>query len=299
MSSAPSWDDHRIFLAVLEAGSLAGAARALGLSHPTVRSRIEALEQALGTVLFTRSVNGLTPTETAEGLRDAARTMANAADLLVRQASAPTGEIAGSVRISVPDIMGVELIPAMLQPLLAAHPRLRMELGLSNSQADVLAHEVDIAVRTVSPRQGSLVARRIARYPLGLYASPTYVERHGMPMSFDDLSQHALIGPDRDPIDLAFAARLGPQFAPDRFALRTDSHPAQLSAARNGIGIAVCPLPVGARDPRLVRVLPDFDLHVLEVWTVTHENLSRVPRIRTVLDHLAECFAGLPGTSLK
>ncbi len=293
MSNTPSWDDHRIFLAVLEAGSLAGAARALGLSHPTVRSRIEALEQALGTVLFTRSVNGLSPTETAEALREAAQTMANAADLFQRQASAPTGEIAGSVRMSVPDIMGVEMIPAMLQPMLVAHPRLRIELALSNAEADVLAHEVDIAVRTVAPRQGSLVARKIARYPIGLFASPAYLERHGVPSSVADLANHALVGPDRNPTDLAIATRLGPNFTPDHFVLRTDSHPAQVSAARSGIGLAVCPIPLGISDPGLVRVLPDFDLHMLEVWTVTHENLSRVPRIRVVLDHLAATFAKL------
>lgn len=185
------------------------------------------------------------------------------------------------------------MMPAILRPLLEAHPRLHIELALSNAPADVLAHEVDIAVRTVSPRQGSLIARRIASYPIGFFASPAYVERNGAPMTMDELSGHRLIGPDRDPIDLATAARLGPNFAPDRFALRTDSHPAQIAAARSGIGIAVCPLPVAANDPFLVRVMPDFDLHVLEVWSVTHENLSRVPRIRTVLDHLARSFASL------
>lgn len=299
MSNSISWDDQRIFLAVLKAGSLAGAARALGLSHPTVRARIESLERSLGTVLFTRSVNGLTPTETAETLREAASTMAMAADLFVRQASAPIGEIAGSVRISVPDIIGVELMPAILRTLYEKHPRLRIELSLSNAQADVLAHEVDIAVRTVAPRQGSLVARRVTRYAIAFFASPDYLARHGTPMTTDDLADHLLIGPDRDPTDLAIAARLGPGFAPDRFALRTDSHPAQVAAARAGAGIAVCQVPLGNSDPRLIRVLPDYELHVLEVWTVTHENLSRVPRVRAVLDHLAEAFSRLPGSEMS
>src|SRR5690554_2089182 len=99
MSTSISWDDQRVFLAVLEEGSLSGAARRLGLSHPTVRSRIEALERELGAVLFTRSVNGLTPTETARALGAPARTMAMASELFVRQASAPEREVAGTVRI--------------------------------------------------------------------------------------------------------------------------------------------------------------------------------------------------------
>ncbi|PZO81940.1 MAG: LysR family transcriptional regulator [Mesorhizobium amorphae] len=293
MSAPISWDDHRIFLAVLEAGSLAGAARALGLSHPTVRARLTAFEAALGTVLFTRSNNGLAPTETAERLRDTARSMAMAADLLRRQASAESGEIAGSVRLSVPDIMGVELMPAMLQPLLEKHRKLSIELSLSNAQADVLAHEVDIAVRTVSPAQGSLIARRVARYPIGLFASADYLARRGVPASLEELGGHTLVGPDRNPVDLGIAARLGLSFAPDRLALKTDSHPAQLAAARAGLGIAPCPQPVAAADPTLVRVLPDIVLHELEVWTVTHVNLAKVSRIRKVLDHLAERFGKL------
>src|SRR5690606_693368 len=136
MSSTISWDDQRIFLAVLEEGSLSAAARRLGLSHPTVRSRIETLERQLGTVLFTRSVNGLTPTETAEALREPARAMAMASDFFVRQASASGGEAAGTVRISVPDLMGVEVIPAMLARLRETHPAIRIELSLSNLPAD-------------------------------------------------------------------------------------------------------------------------------------------------------------------
>ncbi|WNG32256.1 LysR family transcriptional regulator [Archangium violaceum] len=290
MSTTISWDDQRIFLAVLETGSLSGAARSLGLSHPTVRARLEALEHGLGTVLFTRSVNGLTPTETAEALRDAARTMAMASDLFVRQASAPHGTIAGTVRISVPDIMGVEVIPAMLQTLREKHPALRIELSLSNAQADLLAHEADLAVRTVAPKQNALVARKVAAIPLGLFASPDYVARRGVPENVDDLEHHDLIGSDRNQVDLALAASLGPQFEPNRYVLRTDSHPSQVAAARAGVGIAVCHVPLGNADPRLIRVLPDFVIHVLETWIVTHENLSRVPRVRAVFDHLAAAF---------
>ncbi len=159
MSTGVAWDDQRIFLAVLEEGSLSAAARRLGLSHPTVRSRIEALERALGAVLFTRSVNGLTPTETAQALRAPARAMAMASDLFVRQASGAGGAVAGTVRISVPEFMGVEVVPSMLARLRQAHPGIRIELSLSNAPADLLAQEVDVAVRAVTPKQEALVAR--------------------------------------------------------------------------------------------------------------------------------------------
>lgn len=289
MSDMISWDDQRVFLAVLEEGSLSAAARRLGLSHPTVRSRIETLEQQLGTVLFTRSVNGLTPTAAAEALREPARAMAMASEFFVRQASTSGGEAGGTVRISVPDFMGVEVIPAMLARLRETHPAIRIELSLSNLPADLLAQEVDLAVRTVAPKQDALVARKVAAIPLGFFASHGYVERRGRPASLAELAEHDVIGPDRNRSDLAMVDRLG-GLSRDRFVLRTDSHPAHVAAARAGIGIAVAQVPVGERDPNLVRILPDLDVLVLETWIVTHENLARVPRVRAVFDSLVESF---------
>lgn len=293
MSNTVAWDDQRIFLAVLEEGSLSAAARRLGLSHPTVRARLEALEEKLGTVLFTRSVNGLTPTETAEALRASARAMAMASELFVRQASASGGEVAGTVRISVPEFMGIEVVPVMLATLRQAHPAVRIELSLSNAPADLLAQEVDIAVRTVSPKQEALVARKVASIVLGMFASRAYVRRRGAPASLADLASHDIIGPDRNRSDLALVGRLGNVVPRDAFALRTDSHPAQLAAARAGVGIAVAQVPVGESDPNLVRILPDFQVAALDTWIVTHENLARVPRVRAVFDALVEGFLAM------
>ena len=291
MGTSVEWNDQRIFLAVLEEGSLAGAARRLGLSHPTVRSRIEALEKALGTLLFTRSANGLTPTETAEALREPARAMAMASDFFVRQASEVGDAVAGTVRISVPEFMGIEVIPEMLARLRETHPSIRIELSLSNLPADLLAREVDVAVRTVQPKQDALVARKVAAIPLGLFASPDYLARRGQPRDVADLGSHDFIGPDRNRTDLAFAEGFG--LILDQLVLRTDSHPAQLAAARAGVAIALAQVPVGERDPKLVRLLPDLEAAVMETWIVTHENLTRVPRVRAVFDSLVESFRAM------
>ena len=292
MSGRISWDDQRAFLAVLEEGSLSGAARRLGVSHATVRSRVEALEGALGAALFTRSVNGLTPTDAARALRDPARRMALASEQFVRQAAAPPGETAGIVRLSVPELMGIEVIPPMLAGLRATHPAIRIELVLSNAPADLLSQEVDVAVRTMAPGQGALVARKVAAIPLGLFAAPAYLDRRGMPQTPDDLAAHDLIGPDRNRSDLALAERFGRILHRDRLVIRTDSHPAQLAAARAGLGIAVTQLPLGRRDPGLRHVLPDLVIATLDTWIVTHADLRRVPRVRAVFDMLAAAFAG-------
>lgn len=290
MSMTPTWDDQRVFLAVLEEGSLAGAARALGLSHPTVRARIAALEAALGTTLFTRAANGLTPTPRALELRPAAEAMAAASARFVREAAADAREIAGVVRLGASDFVAAEVLPPVLAALRLRHPGLRFELAVSNRIADVTRREVDVAIRNTAPQQGALVARRLPSAPLGFFAARAYVARRGIPETLESLLDHDLIGPDRDLADLGLAASRFPAFDPARFALRTDDHAAAAAAIRAGIGIGATQVPAAARDPDLVRVLPQVEIATLDYWLVTHADLRAAPRIRATMDGLAEGF---------
>jgi DNA-binding transcriptional LysR family regulator len=290
MSKRLSWDDQRCFLAVLEAGSLSAAARNLGVTQPTVRARIEALEAALGTVLFTRSVNGLTPTDSARALREPARTMAMASARFVREASAAPGALAGTVRLSVPEFMGIEVLPPMLAKMRLSLPAIAVEMVLSNAPADLLAQEVDLAVRTFAPKQEALVAQKVGVIELGFFASRAYLDRRGTPVATSELADHDMIGPDRNRADLALAESMGLVFSANRLALRTDSHSAQLAAARAGLGIAVSQVPVAERDPALVRVLPEVCVAQMGVWVAMHENLRAVPRVKAVFNFLAEEF---------
>lgn len=293
MSPNVAWDDQRTFLAVLEEGSLSAAARRLGVAQPTVRHRLEALEKALGTVLFIRSAGGLAPTEQARALAPHARAMALASDAFVRTASAPPGEVAGTVRVSVSEFVGVEVLPAMIGRLRASHPGLAVEIVLSNQASDLLGQEADIAVRMHPPRQGGLVARKVGAIPLGLFAHRDYATRRGLPATLSELVEHELIGPDRARADLALAQALHPALSRRNFVVRTDSHPAQFAAVRAGLGIGVVQRPVGLADPALVPVLPDLVLAELATWIVAHEDLRRLPRVRTAFDHLAGEFRSL------
>ncbi len=289
MSKTVDWDDQRAFLAVMETGSLSAAARRLGLSQPTMRARIEGLEAALGTALFTRSVHGLVPTPTAEAMAVPARAMAHASEAMLRAASADQALAAGRVRLSVSDFVGIEVLPAMLRSLHDKHPQLAVEFELSNASADLMDQQVDVAVRMHPPEQAALVAKKVPSIPLGLYAHRDYLEAHGRPASKADIGAHLFIGPDSSRGDLAVAALIGDP-ARIRWIARTDSHPAQLALARAGLGIAVAQIPAAARYPELERVLPDIALPQLPTWIVTHENLRRLPRVGALFDHLVEAF---------
>lgn len=290
MSKSMDWEDQRAFLAVLEEGSLSAAARRLQVTQPTVRARLESLESALGSKLFTRSVRGLVPTAQARALGEAARAMARASQAFERSASAPPDEIAGVVRLSVSEFIGVAVLPAMLARLRQLHPALILEIEMSNRAANLLEQEVDMAVRMTPPRQAALVARKVPSIALGFYAHVDYLAARGMPGTLEDLNHHDLIGPDRSAMDLDVIAQLLPGLDRKRFTLRMDSHPAQLAALRAGLGIGVIQRAIGDRDPTLLAVLPEFDIGALETWIVIHEDLRDIPRIRAVFEHLVAEF---------
>lgn len=290
MSFPPQWNDLQAFQAVLETGSLSAAARRLHLSQPTVRARIDALEHALGAVLFTRSANGLVATEAARGLAGHLQTMKTASEALVRGATGEPGVISGNVRISASEIVASSVLPSMLAALRAKHPRLHIELAPSNASIDLISQEADIAIRMFRPQGEGLVARKIGDIRLGFYASRAYAAARGLPTTIDELASHDLIGPDRTPYDHALLRAFAPDFVDRPFVLRTDSHTAQLAAIRAGVGIGIVQRPLADADPDLVAVLPEQDFAALETFIVTHGDLRRLPKIRAAFDWLVESF---------
>ncbi|MGH7022214.1 MAG: LysR family transcriptional regulator [Caulobacteraceae bacterium] len=283
----PDWSLYRTFLAVIDAGSLSGAARALGVAQPTVGRQIEALEAALGgEALFTRSPAGLRPTRAALALEPHAKAMAAAAETLTRTAAGDAAQMSGVVRLTASVIVGAEILPPILTDFREAWPRIDIELVLSNRQEDLLRRDADIAVRMARPTQDALIARRIGTVPVILHAHRAYLQKHGEPRSIAELSGHTMIGFDRLAPELSGLDALPFAVTRELFALRTDSDLAQLALLRAGAGICACQIAIAARDPNLVPILEDqFDLS-LEMWAVMHEDLKGDRRLRALFDHL-------------
>ena len=296
----PDWSLYRTFLAVMDAGSLSGAARSLGLAQPTVGRQIEALEAALGgEPLFTRSPGGLRPTDTALALEPHAKAMAAAARTLRRAAAGDAETMSGVVRLTASDIVGAEVLPPILASFREAWPRIDIELALSNRQEDLLRRDADIAVRMARPTQGALFARRIGAVPLIFHGHRSYFQKHGEPRSIAELTGHTLIGFDRVAPNISGLKGLPFEVSREIFAIRTDSELGQLALLRAGVGLCPCQRAIAARDPNLVPILEsEFDL-TLEMWVLMHEDLKADRRFRVLFDHLvAGLLAHLDGESV-
>ena len=283
----PSWELYRSFLAVCRDGSLSGAARRLALTQPTVGRQVDALEDGLGVALFTRSRGGLAPTVAALELVPHAEAMAAAAEALIRAASGEAAEARGTVRLTASEIVGAEVLPPILARFRAKHPGITLELALANRTEDLLRRDADIAVRMARPTQAALVARRIGTVAIGLYAHRRYIKARGMPRDAAALTQHQVIGFDRDATSWRSLGATGMVMSRDFFTFRSDSDLAQLAALRAGLGIGGCQHGIARPDTTLIPVLPGTVAFTLEMWLAMHEDLRASRRVRLLFDHLA------------
>jgi DNA-binding transcriptional LysR family regulator len=284
------WSWCRSFLEVLRTGSFSGAARRMGVAHPTVRRHVTDLESALGARLFVRSPAGLVPTEAALAMRPAAEAMEAAAEHLARTATGSGQAVAGTVRITASEIMGAEVLPSILAALRREHPGLAFELRLTDEIEDILRHDADIAVRMVRPAQADLVARKAGTVELGLYATTDWIAAHGTPHSVPDLVRSGgLAGYDRSDVLIAALRQGGTPVSRADFGFRSDSTLAQLAAVRAGLAAGIVQAPLARRNPSLVRVLPAVS-HRLEVWLTTHRDLRGLPRIEAVFRALGKAL---------
>jgi DNA-binding transcriptional LysR family regulator len=282
----PDWSLYRSFLAVLQEGSLSGAARMLGLTQPTIARHIEALEEGFGLKLFVRSQQGLSPTEGALELKPYALSLSATAAAMMRAASGQGKVVRGTVRVSAGEIVGAEILPPLFASLRERHPELEIELVLSNAVDNLLRREADIAVRMVEPAHEALVVKRIGTVTVGLHAHRRYLDRAGRPRSLDGLNKHSLIGYDRETPEIRSMRRRIEGLEEIHFSFRADSDIAQLMAIRAGLGIGFCHVALARRDRDLERVLPAFKFK-LGVWLAMHENLRSTPRCRAAFDGLA------------
>jgi DNA-binding transcriptional LysR family regulator len=283
-----NWALIQSFLATMEHGSLMGAARATGVSQPTLGRHIAELESQLNLLLFERTGRGLQPTSHALALAEAARAMhAGAADFS-RLALGAGQSVQGNVRLSASQPVAFHLLPPILARMRQALPQVSVELVVNNSVSNLLLREADIALRMVRPEQSSLIARQIGQVRVRAFASRDYLQRRGTPQVPKDLEQHDLIAGDTNTeIQQGFEA-MGYPVSELHFGLRTDDLNVQWAAVRAGLGICFMGEYHSASDPNIAAVLPMIALPVLPVWLTVHRELRTSARIRAVYDFLAD-----------
>lgn len=282
------WDLIRTFRSVAKTGSLSAAAKELGFTQPTIGRHIDLLEEATKLTLFVRSREGMTITDQGSDLVAVSEDMAKAANDFERRASGYDEAIKGLVRISANEIFGVLILPKILPIFAEQYPDIEIELTVSNSAANLLQRDADVAIRMFRPTQNDLIARKITELPLGFFAHQDYFEDRTQPQQISDLRDHRFIGFDRDTSFIDVARSLGEEFKPSDFSFRCDNILTHVEAIRSGLGIGVTHQELAKTWHGVERVLPQIALPNLDLWIACHADVRYNKRIRLVMDFLAE-----------
>lgn len=283
------WNDLRYFLAVARTGSTLAAGRALRVSQTTVARRVAALEEAIGQPLFDRRQAGYTLTPAGEALLSKAEQVEQSATAFTEAAAAHARDLSGTVRITSEDIYMQGLVSPLLRELHDLHPEIMIEIDTSSDIRDLGAGEADIALRSSAKDQpAGLAGRQLGKDDWTLYCSRDYAARKGVPASAGDLKAHAIVGGGGGALWRHYQLWLQQLGLEEQVAMHHANATGLLSAVRSGFGIAVLPCIVADADPDLIRCLPPRPDHGRILWLLTHDRVRKEPRVRAVMDFLAD-----------
>lgn len=287
------FDDLRLFARVAALGTLSAVARERDVPVSQVSRTLTRIEKSCGARLIHRSTHGLALTAEGETFLDYCHRIGGTLELLEGEFASKAKEPSGLVRVAASTVIAQYLLLPSLGDLGQRHPRLRVELEVSDRLVDMAREGIDIAIRTSAALPETMVARQIGTLGRALYAAPAYIARAGLPMHPDDLQRHRLIANSA-------ATQL------NHWPFIVDGKPVKLHALGHwrsndtgmaatmvlqglGIGrlatVAAEPL---VRQQALVPVLPAFvDVQPVPIYAVTASTRQRLPKIRACIEHWA------------
>jgi DNA-binding transcriptional LysR family regulator len=303
--SVHNLDDLQVFLRVTELGGFSLAARELHLTAGAVSKQIARLERTLGVRLFERSTRRMRVTDEGRAAAEQARAVFVHVERLTELAARSKNELTGTIRITAPAPLGRRFVAPAVAAFRQLHPGVELELRLSDHIVDLMAEELDIALRIGKLKNSSLIARPLATYRRFLVASPAYLEERGKPRRPSDLQKHScLVFAYPGELQNSWAFLRGRQRASVEVSgpLRSDSGDVLQSWCAAGLGISL-------REPwdvfddlaagRLVRVLPAWQGEpvTLSAVRVHRDRVSR--RVEALIAFLGARWQQQPWTAMS
>lgn len=282
------WDDLKIAHAVARHGSLSAAARALGSTQPTVSRRLNALERRLGVKLFERETGGLTPGPLLTTLLEPLDEMDELAGAVERRIAARDTGLKGTITLTSLAWFGDDVLAPLLAQFCIRHPDVIIDLINDPRRFNLSRREADVAVRVGNFDQGDLVERKVADVSYGLYASETYVRRHGQPDFARKGADQHVVALNPSPIKVVPIEWLKAMLPRAAIVLRTNGVQSHVAALEAGEAMAALPRVIGDRRPGLVRFATPIPEPSQPVKIGVHADLRDTPRIRSVIDFLVQ-----------
>ena len=287
----------KVFTTVVVEDSFAAAAERLGMSRTAVSKHVMDLEAELDARLLTRTTRRLSLTATGSSYFERAQRILADLEEADAEASQLTVNPRGHLRINAPMSFGISHIAPHLKSYLDQFPEVTVDLSLNDRQVDLIEEGFDLAIRIAELADSSLIARRIAYSRVVACASPEYLKERGLPLEPEDLTSHTCLTYSnmKDP-DVWRFRRDGKEIkvkVPSKAVCNNGD--ALMAAAIAGLGVIYQPSFIvgpALRSGELVELLPDYVDAGFNIYAVYPSGRHLPARVRTFIDHLAECFAG-------
>jgi DNA-binding transcriptional LysR family regulator len=278
---AVSWDDLRLFLAVARQRSLLAAGRELGIATSTLSRRMTRLEAEVGRKLLERRPDGIRLTDAGESLAETANRMSVDLSSSLRRLPGGAKTLSGTIRVTSGDGFS-DIVAEAVAAFSSMHPEVRFEIATDAQTVDLARGAADLAVRTLHRRESSLSYRLVGTLRYGLYASPAYARRNGLPSSTGELASHPCIG-FSPPLHRVAMMRWFTSRGVKRFAIRTNTYRAYFASVRSGAGIGALP---DYHSHGLERVLPSLPLDPVPIFLCSRAERRRLPHLEAFAQFL-------------
>lgn len=285
------WNQTRAFLATADEGSFSAAARATGVTQPTLGRQVAALEEELGVALFERVGRGLSLTPTGLELVEHARGMAEAAQRFSRVAAGQSLKLDGPICISAGEVSAAHVLPPIVAKIRRQFPGIKIEIVATNQVSDLGLRQADIALRNFRPTQEDLVARKVREDRAYLYATSGYLQSIGNPTSLAELSCAEFVAFDESETFMKGLNAMGLDLKAHNFPWTSASQQVQWALITQGSGIGVMMEAIGDADCRVEKVLPNQIMFPVVTWLTSHREVRTSRRVRAVFDLLAEALS--------
>lgn len=291
--------DVLAFVRVVETGAFARAAERMDVSKSILSRRVARLEQQLGARLLTRSAQGAQPTEIGQAYYARASNVLAELEAAQEVVADAVTQVAGPLRITAPVSFGSQHLAPALAEFAKLHPRVELDISLSDRAVDLVGGGYDMAVRIGNLPDSALVARRIAPVRALVLASPSYLEERGRPEHPRDLAGHDLLLYANIATYDQWRFRIGNRWehVRGRARFRADNGEMLREAACAGLGVVILPSFIASpaiRSGELEVLLRDYPLEEVGLHLIMPPGRAATARVRALIDFLAKRFGPEP-----
>jgi DNA-binding transcriptional LysR family regulator len=289
-----------MFHEVVKSGSLSAACERLDVPRSTLSRRLIQLEKEMGTLLLKRSTRKLAPTDLGQSIHEHCARIEAEALAIQQKTSRIRSGLQGSLRVAMPIEFGTAWLGKAISEFAVKYPDMAVEVDVSGRVVDLIDESVDIAITFGQPKPSRMTLRRLGSVSSGIYASPAYIERHGLPGSLDAIASHDCVVTDiqlREGI-WQFRSSSGKRNVTIRSRLRVNSIRLARELVVGGAGMGLLPDMMCAayvQSGALVRVLPSWRSPSLPVVALFLSRTSVPKKTRIFLDFVAEHLAASRG----